>query len=377
MRRMVSVLIVMAFVAGGAFAQQASVGGGVIVGMDLARGDNLDDTDVFTAGTQALVRLQATASANTAVGEFGVWMRVQDTWMSIQHGDLGGLNLFNAYAWWQPNQMFRLTMGTFPDGWWDMAGTTTRWGFYGMALDAEVGVGFGLGEYQTGAYNVNFTQAFFPSTAYGLLLSLAPTRMITLNFGLPVRWWGPPAEIGDLFSESLMQLVLNLDFGRIGLTYRANPLDDHSGNLWAYLHLSAIDNLQLDLGAGFDLADDPLIGVGLGLRYTFSPEFDLTVRTMAKIDTVEDSPFQMLFEARPSYQIRPGITAFLGAGIAFTGEGGPTVNNEATFGWHINPYVRFGSTWGPSFYAGLEIKNWNGDRGHTEWRVPLAVYMFF
>jgi hypothetical protein len=411
-RKMIAVLAISAFVAGGAFAQQVTVGGGVIVGMDVARGDDADGSEVYTAGTEVIVRLQASASVNTPVGQFGSWIRVQPTWMSIAGAtgwgsatDWAGtnsdvlpidINFFNGYAWWAPNDMFRLTLGTNPDGWWPMSGPT-RWGFYQMALDAGVARGFGVGNYSamtpgmdewTPGYNplmgrmlsASFAQAFFPATEEGLLLSLTPNDMITVNFGLPVSWRGA-METGDAFGSSLLQLGLNLDFGSIGLTYQLTPVDSHNGNVWAYFSLTAVDNLGLDFGVGAELDDDPIIAVGLGVRYSFNPEFNLAVRTMAKIDTMStdygDAPLQVLFEILPSYVLAPGITAFLGAGIAFTTATELFHENEATFGWHVNPYVRFGSQWGPSFYAGFELRNWHGDRGNMEWRIPIGVYLMF
>jgi len=353
-RKMIAVLAISAFVAGGAFAQ-ITVGGGAIMGVNIATSDDDDDSEVYAGGSIGLVRLTAVGSVDTVIGEFGLWIRAQRTWMGIDPAWSG--NNWNAYTWWRPNDFFRIDLGANPDGHLNMDGIA-RFGFYQMANDTFASGGFGVARnYYIG--NASFSQPFFEGTTYGLRLQLSPLDMLDINVALPFSWdgsqdpWSRNAgEIGDVFGAMLLQADVNLDFGRIGLTYLLNNDDDHSGNLWAYLGLTSVNNLHLDFGIGADLDYDAAISVGLAARYSFNPEFMLTARTVALIDTHDDAEFELMFEILPSYLLAPGITAFLGAGVAFTG------GDDSVLSWHINPYVRFGSTWGPSFYAGFEIRRW-------------------
>lgn len=365
MKKLIAVSAVLALVAGSAFAE-INVTGSVQAYTNLIQGDNDDDSDIQTSGDNHLVRLQASGEQETGVGTFGGWLR-------IQPGGMWG------YTWWAPNDMIRLTLGEFPDSWWGRDGIA-RWGFYAMAQDILEPGYMWSDAFQGGA---GYDLSFYGGFSRGLLLDITPMDMLEVRIGL--RTLVPPRDTGDVFGDLVFQLGLNLDFGTIALTYDGAGLagwalpwgrgGDTNGSIWAYAGITAIDGIGIDFGVGFHLLDDPIISVGLAADVGISPEFALRARLQATIDTIEAAPFGLMFELLPSFTFAPGMTGFLGAGLdlLIPDEG------DASLGFYVFPYVRIGSTWGPSFYAGFELRSRSvgGADAAMTWRVPIGLYHNF
>lgn len=402
MKKLVAILAVSALVAVGAFAQGFNIGGGTIVSADLMQGDNGEDSEITSSGS-AVIRIQASGSAETAVGTFGAWVRLQPSWMGFgaNHQDWpnNAQPTFNGHAWWTPSDVFRLTMGTHPGGWWDMSGRA-RWGFYRMPNDV-FSPGFGIAHNYAGAppgwdaaspwfvSAGSFNHSFYQGHHAGMMFEINPTpdtNLVNIRLNLPMGFGQPHygmngAEFSDLLAAIHAQVQINLHgTGTIGLTYRGVGTDSHwrgggeddSGAIFAYFGLSAIENIGIDFGVGFHLVDeDPVIGIGLAADIGITPEFNLQARVHAEIDTMEDAPFGLLFELLPSYNITPNVRGFLSFGLALNSPS----EGDATMGFHVGPFVEVGSTWGPSFYAGFELLNITPGGGDSvmRWRVPVGL----
>jgi len=79
-----------------------------------------------------------------------------------------------------------------------------------------------------------------------------------------------------------------------------------------------------------------------------------------------------LADILPYYAISDNISAFLNAGIGMTAPS----SGDAEVGWYVNPYLRVGAEWGPSFYVGFQLGN--GTDGDTiSWKIPVALMVSF
>ncbi|MCL2609739.1 MAG: hypothetical protein FWD94_07545 [Treponema sp.] len=446
MKKIVPVLTALVLTAGMVFAQEASFSGGAIVGSDVLSGDNKKHSELITSGGEFTLRLQASGSTETPVGSFGAWLRLNNTagWPDF---DPNGIKIY-GYSWWQPSSLFKLTIGSNPAGWWGMSGIT-RWGFYAMADDARIASGYTWGWTPSGiasgygpyaSLSANFNQAFYPGFDKGLLLEFAPMDIIAVNIGLPVIPGGE--TVNDVLLGVNAQVAVSLDILDIGLTYQGGDkkvekyFDDDGdpfieasltdpGSLFGFFRYNS-GGIDAHLGIGFHLpysyelkvlkendavekninaTQSKPIAVGLGLNFDISPEMNVRFRTMAKFggeykgELDEDNlleykgkpidlPFQFTAEVLPSYELTTGITAFLGIGAGYSSEVvyADAKRANSMFDFYLSPYIRVGSTWGPSFYAGVEIKSTDqmkaGETGSKRerllnWRVPISVYYFF
>jgi len=195
-------------------------------------------------------------------------------------------------------------------------------------------------------------------------------------------------------------LDVNLDFGNIAITYEGNASYIQQGNnswrdgidggtIFAYFGLSAVENLGLDVGIGFELPnseDDDgnaipnPFSVGLGVKYA-AGAFGVKLRAVASFPT-EDSdgnelePFKVVADLLPYYVINDTARAFLGAGLGIA-----SYKDDPVTGFYINPYIEIGNEWGPCFYAGFKLwsdgKKNGDDPATTNWSVPIGIIVSF
>lgn len=387
MKKMVAVPVILALVAFGAFAQEVSIGGGVIAHTNLLEGNNDEDSEVTTSGATQIVRLQLSAEMETVVGTFGTWVRIQPSWSGFttdwgapwtpegwppqvhQHNS----NMW-GHVWWAPNDMFTVTLGQHPGAWWGQAGIG-RWGFYVMAEDT-LNPGF-MWNMNWGAFHGtgvhDYSLSFFAGIDSGLLLEATPNDMVAVRLALPVLAGG---NTSDVFADLTGQLVFNLDFGSVALTYSGDSSDAGNGSAFAYLHLGMIDGIGIDFGIGAHLHEsDPEIGIGAALNAVINPEFAVRTRFQVAINTAENAPLDMLWEVLPSFTFAPGMTAFMGAGLSLR----VPDEGSASMGFYLFPYVRLGSVWGPSIYTGFELRSVSIEGGDAalNWRVPIGMHFIF
>jgi hypothetical protein len=382
-KKIVVIATVLALVAGAAFAQDISVSGRTFTAVDLMAGNNDDGSKVMSGNAWAHPRIEASGSTDTDVGAFGAWVR-------LEPGE------FQGYSWWQPVEVFKLTMGRFSDSWWGQGGNM-RWGFYGVngdilghgftyASDTILGAWTDAIKEEVGAENfhgLNLTsQAWYGGLGNGLLMDITPNDMVTVRVGLPFAGMkdgvgNDSRELGDVFAEVNLQLALALDFGKIAVSYAGSAADNNNGNVYAYLGMPITDDIKLDVGLGFHLLDDAQIGVGAGVVAALTNEFELRVRLNALLDTATDSDFGFSAEVVPSYAITPNVRAGLGIGFAAGIPSDSNMDTETTF--YLFPHVRV-NTSGPSFHAGFELMSsslGSDIDNRMTWRLPVGLSVSF
>jgi hypothetical protein len=185
------------------------------------------------------------------------------------------------------------------------------------------------------------------------------------------------------------------------------------GSLFAMARITAVENLEFDLGIRFNLGhsimenllyttppagtparsvQDPDTGslqIGLGANYNINQDFEVRLRASAGFRFADYSPTEIAFDIWPHFRVNETLSVFLLAGLrltlwdhpgdspenralrrwlpASTPATTPPDGSEAGFAdngveWNIHPYVRV-SAGGPAFWAGIRIwgTNLNGD----------------
>jgi len=410
MKKFVAVAVVLAFVAGGAFA--ISFSGDVMGQINVMEGSSADgDDDVVTGGS--MVRARLTIEAANADDTFGALVRFQASGFGAPNA---GVGTHTALGWWQPIPMFWLGIGFDNNGLFDAQGNS-RWMFYREASDMTTNPGnaWGWGYSLQGqlGWNVwDFGHAFYVGyTAPGLAMSIRPIPELSINIGLPFiagavvqpaipdgplpedPWWGGGSdavssnEIGDVFSAINLQARFNQAWGSVALTYRGSAEEYSPGSIFAYLNLRMIDNLDLDVGFGFhirgeDHPEDTHIGIGLAAQYNINPDFGIRTRFMFGLDTADYYNFNVvMFDVLPFFTLGGNITIFCSVGITVDMFGG-NGDSESALNWHLNPWVEIGGEWMPRFFAGFRLWSTNfpgdnGDANFINWAVPIGLVINF
>jgi len=435
MKRLIAVAVALTLAAGSAFAVDFT--GQIHSGITLMYGDDGPSDDIYAGGHMGRFRLQA--ATENEEGTFGAWLRMNaataagiEATPSLGNG-YGALSWsVTGHAWWRPSEMFWMAIGTHPDGFFNAEGGT-GWQFYGAAGDARVanagnfnGIrGFAQIHGTSGSvyipgppdpddpdedlpgqtftwpdFGIRTRDAFFSgfgcanrihagAAEWGLAFTISPIEILNLNFGIPfISRANEP--FGDVFGALTAQLELNLDFGRIAITYDGQRA--HDGAIFAYFGMGGPDDdLRLDIGLSahlynddddsFGMFDTLRIYAGLGLGLGISDDIGLSARLVAGFGGVDDgdAPFSMFLDLLPSFSINDNLTAFVSLGAALhTIEGGFDDSENNIFDFHINPYLQLSS--GPaSFFAGFRMWTQMGGTDHStfHWAVPIGITINF
>ena len=150
--------------------------------------------------------------------------------------------------------------------------------------------------------------------------------------------------------------------------------DGDQPTVYAYFNLGSIENLSLDVGIGFQLANEgggsnPM-GFGLAVKYDVSDAFGLKLRGLFGI---EEHRMGTLVEVLPYFALGDGLKAFVAVGINMD----MPESGSGTTGWHFNPYLEVGNDWGPKFFAGIRAESAGGDGAVINWAVPIALSVGF
>jgi hypothetical protein len=371
MKKLIAISVMFALIAGAAFA--ADIGAAIDASIAFR---NFGDTGVYDPSKIDLPNRPARLRLDGSGGDdsFGGYIRFS--------GDWGGFGS-EAYAWWKPIDQLKLKIGNFSDGFWGQDGIT-GWNFYQKAGDAYIAdEGWARGDSFFGGYG-----------SWGLFLELTPTDMFTINIGLPFSY----QEAKDAFKQIVAQVAVNLDFGTVAFTYVANgthgrvgqfveafeeyfgfaPEFEKKGSFYAYLGLTAIENLSLDVGIGYhlkvsDLDYTPPLGVGIGATYNISDSFGLKARLFGNIAMESGDALEIIADVQPYFNISDSITVFVSAGLKVTlPDGGDTV-----IGWHFNPYLRIGNQWSGAFFAGVRLSSDGGEGEKVAWKFPIGLVVSF
>lgn len=407
MKKLVAVAVVLAFVAGGAFA--ISFSGDVMAGAVLMGGTTADGEDDILGGGE-VVRARLAMEASNADNTFGFLTRFQAGGFD---GMNAGVSTHTALAWWQPIPMFWLGLGFDGNGLFAQQGDS-RWGFYrehgdvGMVNAANAwGGGFSVA-----AAGWSFNHSFYGGFAEGgVAMTIRPIPELSINVGLPVmagavvyrqEWgfWDPTAndgagawigwqdagwatpfnnvtshELGDIFSALHIQGAFAQPWGSVALTYRGSAEEGDDGSMFVYVNLTSIDNLNLNFGLGFHLVgDDPLIGIGVMANYDISPEFGLRARFQFGFDTADYGEHNIMLDVLPFFALTSNVRVFCSVGISMD-----FADGESAFNFHLAPHIVVGGEWAPRFFAGFRLESdndWEGD-SVMNWSVPIGLVVNF
>jgi len=418
MKKLIVLSVIFALVASAAFAVDLS--GTVFGHVNVIQGSTEKDSDVGSSGNMDRQRLEG--SGEVADGAFGGAMRLDNG------------NIAHTYAWWKPIDQFKLIIGSHADGFWGKEGVT-GWGLNQMPYDSGVALNPGIWYWNGGGSSI-FSQAAAMHSRYtffggwgddSAMLEITPIDMLSINIGIPF-FAGGKAE--DVFKKIVAQVNVNLDFGNIAITYRggrgydkgktttstavigawidsagalqtgappagttgatiiredkpAAPVTTGDYNdpstIFAYFG-GTFGDLGIDVGfsarfGGNDDAKDP-IGIGLGVKYAVD-SFGVKFRLTAALGG-DDKTTYINTSVVPYYAINDNLTVFLNAGLGVTAVDVSGV--DPVIGFYVNPYLRVGAEWGPSFYAGFQL--WSdgvetaGEK-ITKWAVPVALMVSF
>jgi hypothetical protein len=358
-KKLIAIAVVFALAAGTAFA--VDLGGTVFGDTKVASSSNGSDAALFTGGN-ARIRLEGSGDADIGIGTVGGWMRFDG--VTNTGADASAGIKTNGLAWWQPADWLKLQIGVNPDGHYD-ASHITRYGFYAMANE------FGLVTSDGNWGPVSSDDAIFGgygSMHFGVII---PLDAVSINVAIPLNVGG---EAADTFKASLFQVNYAADFGAIHVTYQGLNDGNNNGKIFGSVFLgSLVEGLGLELGLGYTLVEegDGPLSVGLGASYE-AGALGIKLRTILGVPG-GDADIQIRVDLLPSYALNDNVTIFGDLGILLA--------EEDNFIWHLAPYVRIGSAWGPQFLAGLRIMNADDystkKNDDISWSIPIGIAISF
>jgi hypothetical protein len=146
--------------------------------------------------------------------------------------------------------------------------------------------------------------------------------------------------------------------------------------IYAYFGLSAIENLSLDIGFGFQMPNEggdmnPL-AIGLAAKMDVNDSFGFKARVLGSLAGADKRTI-IVFDALPYFGISDNLKAYFGAGLTVDLPDG----GDMVLGWHINPYLQVGAEWGPTFYAGFRIWSGGGPDAIVNFAIPIGLQVSF
>jgi len=415
MKKLFAILVVLALVAGSAFAQ---AGAYVIGSAVLAEGSSVEDSDINASGS--LVTARIFVRGESGDGTFGGFARadLNGAWFSP--------DVF-AFAWWQPNEFFRLQLGRNYNsdfGLDDIVG----WGFYGEAGDVGV-----VSKIWSGGQNPDGF-GFYGGFNGIAAISITPIDGLAINLGVPFENDG---TVNDVYPYINAQVTYDIGgVGRVGVTFAGGPgysvvnkdkpnqaVYFDPGKIYASFLLTAIEGMGLNVGLGYTLPlskpkDSPVgywwnkvgineqdgiwvgtetafeynapIEIGLGFSYDITDSFGIRARVgvglgesfkLGDADAVE-FPLNFFLDVLPFYNAGT-FRIYLNIGMGYTDEFKikDTKVADSVMSWHLNPYMSVGLPWVGEFYAGIKIAD-DGVKGAddktvTTWSIPIGIAVSF
>jgi len=402
MKKLVAILVVLALVAGVAFAD-INVGGYIAVQAILAEGDSTDDSEVTVGGFHSNMA-RADISGRNSDGTFGGFVRLPAHEMTAWHYPWGA-GAF-AFAWWRPSDMFRLQLGYNPNT--DFAANQiTGWGWHGSDAEDLVAIGNSAHFTRASVFYNGFGEA-------GAVVTIIPVDALSINLGIPIIS-GAGEWAKEVYPRLHAQFAYEIEgVGIASVTYAGGlgfvkGEDSSTGSaildpatIYASFFLTSIENLAVNIGFNFtmpvDASEDvwydpaqywgkckisPPMAAGFGLSYDMD-ELSIKARFAVTFggsftpdggDAVKD-PMIIGFDIMPGYDLGT-MNFYFNAGIHMTI---PDEGDSVT-GWYINPFIMKQVGWGNNFFAGLVVQsdgkeNAAGDKV-IEWSVPIGITFAF
>ncbi|MDR0556530.1 MAG: hypothetical protein LBG43_01465 [Treponema sp.] len=383
MKKFFVVLLTLALVAGGAFAE-VSWGGYALSAVTIAGGSTAENSDIIAGngpsgsgawGLYGLGRIQARVTNDE--GTFGAFVRT-----GVNTGSDGNWG-YRGFAWWQPISHVRLQIGFFDN----MAvNYVVGWGFHASGADDTVAFdGYGRRGRSFWSYNGEHT---------GALLSIAPIEGLSIKIGVPYAAHSGP-KAAEIYNHTIGQITYDIaNIGQIAVTYqsgagyRAWPtVKEDPGVVYAQFYLTAVDKLQLNVGLSYGLAGEyesspkttvavsPPIKAGFGVAYAVSDAIGVKARFGAsfvgsrKVGSVETKdPVLLGFDVMPYFDV--GVCKVLvnmGIAVDLPDPG------DSVFNWYLNPYITK-SAGGATFYAGLQVFSaQESGKDIIKWGIPIGI----
>ena len=456
MKKLIAISVVFALVAGAAFAADIGVdvkghvrliGGNTgKTGADYGDGAGLYDkmgnpttvaSKPYAAG--AMPQFRISASGENDDGTFGAFFRWDAKDWSGWDSDIGKAE---GHAWWKPVDALKILIGGGPDGRFEQA-NVTRWNFYQVAGDVGVaGEGW------------KFDPSFYGGWGdVGIDLIITPVEALEINLAIPFMssaW----QKVENVYMKSTLQVAYNIEnIGKFAITYKSGLGNKASvdptawkadgepynaegevhdpGKVWLYFNLTAIENLSVEAGLGYELPksgkglyqrpwgtpdwikDKDLIDAGaafegninspiaFGLGAKFDAgDFGVKARTQGlfagKVQPnggkAYNLPINVIFDVMPYYAVSEALTFHFSVGIDYTAKSNNEIDKDASYakvGFHVNPYITIKSSWwAPNFYAGVLVntdgeKYKDGNKYNKDgssvisWSIPLGIAYSF
>jgi hypothetical protein len=385
MKKLIAIAVVFALVAGVAFAVDL---GGTVIGTFTPLSGVSGQDDMTASGDFNKLQLQGGGEAGE--GKFGGWIRFNPAESKVTYGlkddddPSKGFAVKNEFdpkvagmVWWKPIDQLKITLGGNPDGMFDKNGQA-GWSFGQMIYDTGVVI---TQENIWGGGNIYGGKLKYRNALYrgfgdnGLILEINPIDMLGINIMIPFG----SGKLDDVYRKLVAQVNLNLDFGNIAITFEGNDnymsytesWDGKSGDtLYAFFGLTAVENLNLDLGVGYQFDNDNgsknPFAIALGAKYV-ADAFGIKLRAALLLPAEDSQKLEVLAEILPFYAISDSVKGFLAAGIGM---------QDDKLGFHVNPYFEIGAEWGPTFYVGFNLKAGLGS-DVVSWAVPFAISVGF
>jgi len=437
MKRVIAILVVFALVAGAAFAE-INFGGSFGYKSDFLNGKSENDgstTKGYDIGSSLGV-VSATLDLNFSGDNYGGRVRLYAN-PARAYGTNGTpawsggpywVGAPFAFAWWKPIEQFKIQLGNNPDGDWGTA-AITGWGFNASAQD-YVAIDNDSTYFQgyTGdTFNNTFNNyfaiwkvaravGFYGGFKNGLGLSVTPIDMIALNIGIPFGGDDGTSKADgdgptyDVFRKLHVNAVFNLEgIGKATLSWQGRSsypgIDQSPGSLYASFNLTAIENLGVDLGVGFDLpytdstsehvtyavrapSNGEIVGdgisIGLGVTYSagdLGVKFRFGTLILPEDTEVDTDGYTMMgFGLLPYYSFG-AVKAYLGLGMGI-GVSEDKDDKSSYVDWYVNPYIQVPAG-GLTFWAGFKLEgaSYKPTTGNSQsivvWSVPIGISVGF
>ena len=275
MKKLIAISMMIALVAGAAFAQEVSVGAALEFNWTLA--DQSSPMTMKTGMQAAKLNFRGANDEGTFGGHLtfnilglsmpgGDWQRlplVASTDQSFMFKLMTGRLMDRVFIWWQPVDQLKLQFGRDNDGIFNPTGVT-RWGWHQGSVDVRTSERWGAEDAILGNWG-NF----------GLSAVITPIDNLTINFAIAlpdptfgdngayyVGWTDKddinagtdtvPAEFGKAFERMQLQVGYNVDgIGQFWGTFQAKDAGDRIG--LSYHTSSLLDGLALEAGFSYKI----------------------------------------------------------------------------------------------------------------------------
>ena len=357
MKKFIAISVVLACVAGSAFAQ-TRVTGALEYAWAAFQSSDITDSDVKpnTRTTYNEIYMQIDRTSDDVDAGALLRYRLKDD--GNNHADYRAM-ANRAFMWWKPNDLIRLWFGRDDDGQFGL-GDIVGWSYFrGSRWVSREGWDFG------GAFIGNFKEGF--------AITLTPYMIydgLTLNIATTLPKFSDQAQrnLEDQYPDYLqISAAIALDFGSIHLAWDGKEAGDHKDAIgFAFRSASLFDGISFEIGGAYKLtkdAEDPIQlayglvydGGGWGLKSRMLIKgFDQT-----KVKTVEGDfvakDFGLRFEVMPYYNFDFGSVF---CNVKFV----VPQSTTADYGWEINPYISK-SVGSMNMRAGAIISNFNSNDG--------------